>query len=160
MRGSILRFFFILKVRKLMTSIKNFSYRTNFVTNIDDVTEFDDFNLVFKAETQIVSQNCTTDTELFSVSCSDVKFDVRLKEGCLLSDASHPYLRQGFAEAFYISRHGYSDTGHSTERLWCVNTCSDQLFNAVESTDLDGIWVISADSIRVKHERWIDYRSR
>ena len=67
------------------------------------------FEPIFQAETQLVSVNCTTDTELFSVSCRDVMFDVRLKEGCLLSDASHPHLRQDFTDSFYISRHGYSD---------------------------------------------------
>ena len=53
-----------------------------------------------------MSEQCATDTDLFSVRCSDVKFEVRLKEGCLLNDASHPYLRQGFSDAFYISRQG------------------------------------------------------
>ena len=71
----------------------------------------------------MVSETCTTDSDLFTVSCTDVRFDVRLKEGCLLSDGSHPFLRQGFVEAFYISRQGsldgvsHTDNGPGLDRF-------------------------------------------
>ena len=117
MRGSILRFFLILKVRK--NCDENFSRQiwSRFVSPISSLEWItttksilsDNFEPSFQAEAQLVSQNCTTDRDLFSVSCSDVKFDVRLKEGCLLSDASHQYLRPDFTEAFYISRQGYQN---------------------------------------------------
>ena len=46
---------------------------------------------------------CDNDTDLFKIHCSDARLTVTLNEGCLLSDDSHSYLRQGFSDAFYVS---------------------------------------------------------
>ena len=127
------------------------------VIRFDDVTEFDDFNPVFKAETQIVSQNCTTDTELFSVSCSDVKFDVRLKVYSVMliipiydKVLPRPFISQVMDTLFQsIVPNGSG--------AW-IPALTSYLTPLSQRTEME--FVFPANSIHVKHERWIDYRSR